>query len=232
MFKINITLIILLLVLFLAFFLQRSKVSSIKKGSLPELLEIKALQEAKAEPQQPSSPSETEKRLLFPSTLAPLKKAEALEESCESEEAENSKYPFTSKILKILKERQKEKNFLLFMQNHPYKKGNLEERFFYDIAVSAPPAVYTILTAEEEMKTLDPDGKILIRETIYALNHEYHKLFEDLKSQLIPKSEITLESDKIISQYTLHLIRNLKRSQRKELVEKFALDSKKENDAL
>jgi hypothetical protein len=193
MLKINIFFVTVIFVIFCWVFVQKLKENPTKKtsSSTSEISEIKESQKMVKETAQSSSSTEE------PLPSIPQELSETLSTSPKTTEIPEKflKYPYTSKILQKIEEKQKD--FFQYLKNPPHEKENKEEYFFYVLSLSTP--LYTLLTAEENMKTLDSQGKLLLHERISTLNEEYRKLLEDFKADRISKESIVEHSLKMMA---------------------------------
>jgi hypothetical protein len=219
MFKINIFLILLSCFLFVVWLLRQTEEVTPPSALTPLPLQSSEEPEIPASSDHNTFSEEEKKSNFFPLAMNPLPQiAEGSPEDCEITEQDiKTRYPLLSHFAELQEKRQK---YFHEFYKEEFKKSreSKEQLFLYSVASTISFNLPVLLSAEQEMKTLDNDGVLLIRETLQALNYEYTKLLEDFTSDLLTKRMLNTKARELFQDYEHQITDHLNWRQNRELM--------------
>jgi hypothetical protein len=227
MFKINIFLILLSCFLFV-FWLLRQAEEVTPSAIVPLPLQSSEEPKISTSSDHNTFSEEEKKSNFFPLAMNPLPQiAEGNPEDCETTEQDiKTRYPLLSHFAEL--QEKQYKDFHGFSKEE-FKKSreSKEQLFLYSVASTISSSLPVLLSAEQEMKTLDNDGVLLIRETLQALNYEYTKLLEDFTSDLLSKRMLNTKARELFEDYEYQITDHLNWRQNRELMKKIIKNGKR-----
>jgi hypothetical protein len=224
MFKINVFLILFLLTSFFIWLLTKEQEQAQTIPSLrpavPENIEKESILETSQKPSPSTEIEDVPKSLPSEShpstTISSIKNAQS-----------TTATPFLSKEL-LLSYLEYQKDPFPYMKNFP--KNDKRAIFLYKLSMSS--TLYILLTAQEEMKSLDEKGKESIAETIFALDQGYSKIFDNYNSDILKDKDLRVSLKTLQDQALKTLKSKLTRELQRDLEERIHEEHEKVSDLI